>query len=201
MYIIKKHLSEDYPRNEKQLLNLKGLLDSFTPISVQSANWKNWIALIDIKTCAKCLNNHGEIYALAEQPNKEPPLHDNCRCSIKIMNAVIPGNATKDGIMGADFWLASFGRLPGYYIGIDEIKSLGWRKGKSPVKYAPGKMISKGDYYNNNGHLPTAPGRRWLECDINYCEGKRNQHRILYSNDGLIFVTYDHYTTFYEIII
>ncbi len=37
-------------------------------------------------------------------------------------------------------------------------------------------------------------------ADINYYEGKRNKHRILWSNDGLMFVTYDHYETFYEII-
>ena len=37
------------------------------------------------------------------------------------------------------------------------------------------------------------------EADINYNKGKRNRQRILYSNDGLIFATYDHYQTFYEI--
>ena len=28
----------------------------------------------------------------------------------------------------------------------------------------------------------------------------RTRHRILYSNDGLVFVTYDHYETFHEIV-
>ena len=37
------------------------------------------------------------------------------------------------------------------------------------------------------------------EADVNYYEGRRNRHRVLWSNDGLIFVTYDHYSTFYEI--
>ena len=41
--------------------------------------------------------------------------------------------------------------------------------------------------------------RYWYEADINYYEGRRNGHRVLFSNDGLIFVTYDHYLTFYEI--
>lgn len=41
--------------------------------------------------------------------------------------------------------------------------------------------------------------RIWYEADINYTGGFRNGHRIVYSNDGLIFVTYDHYNTFYEI--
>ena len=54
-------------------------------------------------------------------------------------------------------------------------------------------------YQNSNGHLPDSPDRIWYEADINYYSGKRNKHRILYSNDGLMFVTYDHYRTFYEI--
>ena len=39
----------------------------------------------------------------------------------------------------------------------------------------------------------------WYEADINYTGGYRNDDRILFSNDGLIFVTYDHYETFLEI--
>lgn len=33
----------------------------------------------------------------------------------------------------------------------------------------------------------------------NYTGGYRNTQRIVFSNDGLIFVTYDHYKTFAEI--
>ena len=56
-----------------------------------------------------------------------------------------------------------------------------------------------GEYGNQNGHLPEAANRSWYEADINYYNGKRNSQRILWSNDGLIFVTYDHYKTFVEI--
>lgn len=51
-----------------------------------------------------------------------------------------------------------------------------------------------------NGHLPQKQGRIWYEADINYKYGYRGDDRILYSNDGLIFVTYDHYMTFIEIV-
>ena len=50
------------------------------------------------------------------------------------------------------------------------------------------------------GRLPDAFGRIWYEADINYQGGYRDKHRILYSNDGLIFVSYDHYKTFYEVV-
>ena len=61
-------------------------------------------------------------------------------------------------------------------------------------------MIYNGIYNNLNGHLPASENRVWYEADINYKTGKRNSQRIVWSNDGLIFVTYDHYDTFYEII-
>lgn len=62
------------------------------------------------------------------------------------------------------------------------------------------KLLTKGIYRNANGHLPQKAGRIWYEADINYKAGRRNSQRILWSNDGLIFVTYDHYASFYEIV-
>ena len=60
--------------------------------------------------------------------------------------------------------------------------------------------IIGGDVYKNiDGRLPSSNGRIWYEADINYTGGARNSSRIIYSNDGLIFVTYDHYLTFNEI--
>ena len=56
-------------------------------------------------------------------------------------------------------------------------------------------MLTKGEYMNRNGHLPSAPGRVWYEADINYSTGYRGVERILFSNDGIVFVTYDHYQT------
>ena len=70
-----------------------------------------------------------------------------------------------------------------------------------PVKPDPVPMNLLGgdEYENNDFKLPSAPGRKWYEADINYGGGKRNRQRIVYSNDGLMFATYDHYQTFYEI--
>ena len=55
------------------------------------------------------------------------------------------------------------------------------------------KGVIGGDIYRNKD------GRIWYEADINYTGGIRNSSRILYSNDGLVFVTYDHYFTFNQI--
>ena len=62
------------------------------------------------------------------------------------------------------------------------------------------KGVIGGDIYKNkDGKLPSSNGRIWYEADINYTGGMRNSSRIIYSNDGLVFVTYDHYFTFNEI--
>ena len=79
------------------------------------------------------------------------------------------------------------------------IQSLG------PSEYPSGYsefLFSKSfcDSYKNRDHrLPEAIGRVWYEADFDYARGYRNGCRLLYSNDGLIFVTYDHYLTFHEI--
>lgn len=61
-------------------------------------------------------------------------------------------------------------------------------------------MLFGGIHENRNGRLPSAPARIWYEADINYTKGWRGTERVVFSNDGLIFVTYDHYLTFIEII-
>ena len=116
------------------------------------------------------------------------------------MEAIEAGNATNNDTNGADYWLKHFGELPDYYISPEQLEALGWKTGDRPSKYIQGKMLGGSIYQNRDKRLPNKIGRIWREADINYTHGRRNFHRILWSNDGLIFVTYDHYHTFYEII-
>lgn len=51
-------------------------------------------------------------------------------------------------------------------------------------------------FQNREGLLPKAAGRTFIECDIGYTGGSRNALRIVYSSDGLIFYTSDHYASF-----
>jgi len=80
---------------------LKGLLDIYIPQTVRSTKWKYWQVILDLKLCADCRDRHGKIYATDEA------VHDNCRCAILPMEAIIPGGATKDGENGADYWLGN----------------------------------------------------------------------------------------------
>lgn len=168
---------------------------------MQSQHYKNWLSIEDARRCKRCAEKHGQIYEIGTNPDPEPPLHDNCRCYIAIMKAIYAGEATSKGKNGADWWILKYCQLPPYYITREEAKSLGWKPKRGNLQsVAPGKMVTQGEYFNDDGHLPMAAGRRWFEADINYIGGFRNMQRIVYSNDGLVFVTYDHYHTFIEVI-
>ncbi len=171
------------------------------PQYTESKKYKNWIAELDLKTCLECRRLHGKIFLIDEKSEKEPPLHLNCRCSILIMKSVKAGTATINNIDGADWMLKYQSKLPQYYISGTDAKAKGWSSNSGNLyDKCPDKMIFGGIYKNKNGHLPSAEGRIWYEADINYRMGYRSSQRILFSNDGLIFVTYDHYKTFFEII-
>lgn len=175
--------------------------DKWEPIFDNSSKYKNWIAVLDLKTCYVCRKMHGKIWLIDEKPETEPPVHPNCRCVIRVMKTVEAGTATINGENGADWTLKSEGKLPNYYITYNDAINNGWIPKLGNLKLTcPDNMITAEIYYNDNGHLPSQNGRIWYEADINYKQGYRNNQRIVYSNDGLIFVTFDHYKTFFEIV-
>ena len=174
---------------------------SLSPVIGRSEKYKHWVSEDDIRRCAACKLLHGKIWQVVETPDPEPPLHGYCRCMIEPMQTIQAGTATIEGTRGADWVLKQTGKLPGNYISENDAEAKGFqqRLGNLAV-IAPGKLLTKGVYLNRNAHLPVAPGRIWYEADINYVSGYRGAARILYSNDGLMFTTYDHYKTFYEIV-
>ena len=164
-----------------------------------SGHWKNWQAIyLDIKTCQNCRRKHGKIYDFNAE--RHQPEHDNCRCSILPMRTKEVGAATDRGFDGADVWLLYRNSLPNYYVTKEIAKAYGYRRNKNNLAdVLPGYMIGGDEFLNDNDKLPYAPDRTWYEADIDYIYGRRNLKRILYSNDGLVFASDDHYQTFYEI--
>lgn len=91
-------------------------------------------------------------------------------------------------------------KLPDNYINKDQAEALGWvNRDGNLHKAAPGKSIGGDIFENRKKQLPDAPGRTWYEADINYVSGYRGNDRIVYSSDGLVYKTSDHYKTFTEI--
>lgn len=93
-------------------------------------------------------------------------------------------------------YIATYEHLPDNFITKKEARELGW-SGGGLDDYAYGMSIG-GDYFGNNeGLLPKAKGRTYHECDIDTLHAKkRGAERIVYSNDGLVYYTDDHYETF-----
>lgn len=94
-------------------------------------------------------------------------------------------------------YIHTYGDLPDNYITKKEAETLGWDSKQGNLdEAAPGKSIGGSHFGNYEGQLPQKDGRKYFEADINYYGGYRGPERIIYSNDGLIYYTGDHYKTF-----
>ena len=93
-------------------------------------------------------------------------------------------------------YLHLFEELPPHFITKEQARKLGW-DGGDVEEFIPGAAIG-GDYFGNyEGRLPKRKGRKYYECDIGTVgRKKRGEKRIIFSNDGLIYYTDDHYNTF-----
>lgn len=96
-------------------------------------------------------------------------------------------------------YLHTYEKLPQNYITKSEAQKLGWKQKGTLDEVAPGKSIGGDKFGNFEGKLPKKNGRIYRECDIDYQKGNRNAKRIIYSNDGQIYYTEDHYKTFEEL--
>ena len=96
-------------------------------------------------------------------------------------------------------YIHTYGHLPSNFIKKKDAEKAGWNGG-SLEKVLPGMCIG-GDYFGNyEGLLPAAKGRKWTECDVNTLGAKaRGAERIVFSNDGLIYYTDDHYESFVKL--
>lgn len=93
-------------------------------------------------------------------------------------------------------YIHTYGRLPDNYVTKKEAEQAGWQGG-SVEEYLPGRAIGGSHFGNYEGLLPKAKGRTWTECDINTLgKSSRGAERIIFSNDGLIYYTDDHYESF-----
>lgn len=93
-------------------------------------------------------------------------------------------------------YIYTYGCLPQNFITKDQARQAGWNGG-SLEPYCPGMCIGGDSFGNREGLLPKAQGRSWTECDINTLGAdSRGAERIVFSNDGLIYYTGDHYESF-----
>ncbi|MFD1803540.1 ribonuclease domain-containing protein [Mixta tenebrionis] len=97
-------------------------------------------------------------------------------------------------------YLQQHQRLPDYYISKTQARRHGWVAAKGNLcQVLPGRAIGGDRFANREGGLPAHAGRNWYEADVNYRCGRRGADRLLYSSDGLIYLTTDHYRTFHRL--
>lgn len=88
-------------------------------------------------------------------------------------------------------------KLPDFYMTKEEARAQGWQPQKGNLcEVLPGKAIGGDQFHNREGKLPTQQGRIYYEADVNYNCGRRGAERIVFSKDGLIFISKDHYKSF-----
>ncbi len=97
-------------------------------------------------------------------------------------------------------YLQTYGHLPANFMTKSEAIERGWDSDKGNLWEVTDKFSIGGDSFGNReGLLPGAPNRQWTECDVNYSGGFRGAERIVFSNDGLIYYSDDHYQSFTKI--
>lgn len=87
-------------------------------------------------------------------------------------------------------------RLPARYLTKEDARRLGWEPGTDLCTVARGRAIGGNRFGNRERRLPEKRDRKWYEADIDFYCGSRGPKRLVWSNDGLLYLTVDHYQSF-----
>lgn len=171
-------------------------------MSKKKANKKSYLLLLGIalgfflfSTLKNKKNNNEEINKLYQQEQftklEEDLKENNNNEGLSIVELTAEERVVE--------YVRKYKKLPDYYITKKQARELGWIPSKGNLcDTLPLKAIGGDVFENFEGLLPKEKNRQYYEADINYDCGKRGAERLVFSNDGLIFVTYNHYKTFQE---
>ena len=85
--------------------------------------------------------------------------------------------------------------LPEYYITKSEARKQGWVPSEGNLcDVLPGKAIGGDKFSNREKTLPS--GKQYCEADVNYNCGNRNADRIVFTKEGEVYLTKNHYKSF-----
>ncbi len=143
------------------------------------------------------------LYAIFALPQTDAP---EATLPSSVIEEVQPGGSDTLAIDGSyttkedvALYIHLYGCLPPNFITKDQARKLGW-EGGGLEDYAPGKCIGGDRFGNYEKLLPDAKGRTWTECDIGTLgSDSRGAKRIVFSSDGLIYYTDDHYESFEQL--
>ena len=104
-------------------------------------------------------------------------------------------DGTYSGAQDVAYYIHVFGHLPDNYITKAQAEDAGWVSTEGNLwDVAYGMSIGGDRFGNREGLLPA--GETYYECDVNYTGGYRGEERIIYTDDGDVYYTADHYESF-----
>lgn len=144
---------------------------------------------------AQTAEESGEL-TLLPPDEADAPLPDDGQAPANGDQAIPDEDGAYDSKEELALYIHTYGHLPKNFVTKAEAEAAGWTGG-AVGKVLPGKAIGGNRYHNREGLLPTAKGRIWTECDVSSVgRSSRGPERIVFSNDGLIYYTPDHYESF-----
>ena len=183
--------------------NLKsGLKGLFALLAIILAVWVNGVdSLFEEQTPDSSISITASSSQTIEEGTQEAIPQNETQESAEIITSsgVMKGlsYSTKDEVAA---YIHQFNALPPNYLTKDEAEALGWDNAEGNLWEVTDGMSIGGDFFGNReGLLPKKSGRTYYEADIDYDGGFRGAERIVYSNDGLIFYTDDHYESFEQL--
>lgn len=97
-------------------------------------------------------------------------------------------------------YIHTFGTVPPNFISKTKARNAGWVAEEGNLwEVLPGMSIGGGGWHNDEAVMPGAYYDQWYECDIDYEGGYRGPERLVYSDNGMIFYTPDHYESYARI--
>lgn len=162
------------------------------------------LALLLVLAESFALGADGGLSARSKKKNRSHPTASPAVTEAAAAHAPTPTPVPDGPIIDprsiADYLFAHDMTLPENFITKLEARTLGWDSRDNYVSdVAPGKSIG-GDHFGNfEGKLPTGKGISYREADCWYTKGRRNATRIIYSTEGRVWYTEDHYNTFEEL--
>ena len=136
--------------------------------------------------------------AVNNKQSKKNTKNEDTRAKDKTTNKkTLTENGSYSSKEDVALYIHTYGKLPSNYISKSQAYDIGWEPRLGNLwGVAKGKSIGGDRFSNRERTLPYKQGRQYYECDIDYDGGHRGAKRIVYSNDGLVYYTEDHYATF-----
>ena len=171
------------------LFSLVGCADDYSVAIIGRADGPTSIVVTDGENSKTGTKTDDGIVWDEEAPSGEQDLYGDV--------PAIDEYGTYNSAEDVSLYLYTYGHLPYNYITKSEARDLGWNGGGVEEYAGEGYAIGGDKFGNREGLLPRADGRQYYECDIDTVgTDDRGAKRIVWSNDGLIFYTPDHYKSF-----